>query len=542
MKNIKSIRSLKSLRGFATVCLFFSLISVAQLGCSISIGNETQPATAPVQANTQPPPPTQADTHGINQAPTNNASQATPAEPTIITVAPPTQAPTSLVVPTKVVPPQPATAAVPVGVLSDTGPWLIITTTHSLWAMNADGSGLTEMVTMAGEGVIVGVSPQPGGDKIAYLTFTDLECTHNARLEIMQLPQRRPDTITKLTNEKTEPGANAGPGDPATEAVRSMIQYPSLVWSPDGQTLAFIGAQDGNSSDLYTYTMADGKIRRLTTGPSHVYAPSWSPDGKYIVTYGVESFGTGAGYLMKGGWAALADGSNIIDLPVPDSQGETVIGWTGPSAFVVYSWNVDGGGSKLRTYDIETKKTTMLYKGSLTEAAMSTDTGYQEGNILFTGGLDNKGIYLIPAGQTQPQKLADDDASYVSYIKYPDVMFRVSIYPKGWTTFTPTGSHREDGPAPVSTTYENVAQYGAIWAWASYDSNNPGLWISGPGIEMRKIFNDVADFPAWNQQDNTLLFFSKSDLYIAKFFDYVPQKVSQVTDEIWAINWLIPIG
>ena len=515
------------------------LVALLMMSCVISIGNEAQPATAPVQANTQPPPPTQADTHGINQAPTNNASQATPAEPTIITVAPPTQAPPSLVVPTKVAPPQPATEAVPSGVLSDTGPWLVITTNHSLWAMNADGSGLTEMVTMAGEGVIVGVSPQPGGDKIAYLTFTDLECTHNARLEIMQLPQRRPDTITKLTNEKTEPGANAGPGDPATEAVRSMTQYPSLVWSPDGQTLAFIGAQDGNSSDLYTYTMADGKIHRLTTGPAHVYAPSWSPDGKYIVTYGVESFGTGAGYLMKGGWAALADGANVIDLPMPDSQGETVIGWTGPSTFVVYSWNVDGGGSKLRTYDIKTKKTSMLYKGSLTEAAMSTDAGYQEGNILFTGGLDNKGIYLIPAGQTQPQKLADDDASYVSYLKLPASVFSVYIYPKGLTTFSPDGSHREDGP-PLKI-YEDVAEYGAIWAWACSDTTNPGLWISGPGIDMHKIFDEVASAPAWSF-DNTLIFFSKGDVYIAKFFDYVPQKVGQVTDEIWAINWLIPIG
>jgi len=52
-------------------------------------------------------------------------------------------------------------------------------------------------------------------------------------------------------------------------------------WSPDGQTLAFVGERNG-SFDIYTVPVTGGEEKRLTTAPGLDDGPDYSPDGKYI--------------------------------------------------------------------------------------------------------------------------------------------------------------------------------------------------------------------------------------------------------------------
>ena len=60
-------------------------------------------------------------------------------------------------------------------------------------------------------------------------------------------------------------------------------------WSPDGERIAFVSERDGHfigefglSSEIYVMD-ADGKnTRRLTNNRKTDWAPSWSPDGKWI--------------------------------------------------------------------------------------------------------------------------------------------------------------------------------------------------------------------------------------------------------------------
>lgn len=52
-------------------------------------------------------------------------------------------------------------------------------------------------------------------------------------------------------------------------------------WSPDGQTLAFVGERSGNF-DIYTIPVTGGEEKRLTTAPGLDDGPDYSPDGKYI--------------------------------------------------------------------------------------------------------------------------------------------------------------------------------------------------------------------------------------------------------------------
>jgi len=52
-------------------------------------------------------------------------------------------------------------------------------------------------------------------------------------------------------------------------------------WSPDGQTLAFVGQRNGEF-DIYAIPVSGGDERRLTTAKGLDDGPEYSPDGHYI--------------------------------------------------------------------------------------------------------------------------------------------------------------------------------------------------------------------------------------------------------------------
>ena len=52
-------------------------------------------------------------------------------------------------------------------------------------------------------------------------------------------------------------------------------------WSPDGTQIAFT-LERGPNVDLHIYTLATGKIEKLTSLPHKEYDAVWSPDGRYI--------------------------------------------------------------------------------------------------------------------------------------------------------------------------------------------------------------------------------------------------------------------
>lgn len=59
-------------------------------------------------------------------------------------------------------------------------------------------------------------------------------------------------------------------------------------WSPDGSRIAFsasINADliNGNTSDIYSLTLADNSVKKLVSQPGPDNNPNWSPDGRQIV-------------------------------------------------------------------------------------------------------------------------------------------------------------------------------------------------------------------------------------------------------------------
>jgi WD40 repeat protein len=169
--------------------------------------------------------------------------------------------------------------------------------------------------------------------------------------------------------------------------IRAMTEMHSLEWSPDGWSIAFMGAMDGSSSDLYVYSFRTEELLRLTDGPTQGYAPHWSPDGQWIVHFGADTFGTGAGATVTGAWAARADGSEIRTLYNPNSGGEFFVGWVNDSTFMVYTWNVECGARELRTVDINTNAVSMVWESWFTDAAVGSGQ-----TLVSAKGLEGCGV------------------------------------------------------------------------------------------------------------------------------------------------------
>jgi TolB protein len=57
-------------------------------------------------------------------------------------------------------------------------------------------------------------------------------------------------------------------------------------WSPDGKTLAYCAAREGNY-DIYTIPVAGGAEIRLTTAPGNDNGPDYTPDGRWIYYHSI---------------------------------------------------------------------------------------------------------------------------------------------------------------------------------------------------------------------------------------------------------------
>ena len=53
-------------------------------------------------------------------------------------------------------------------------------------------------------------------------------------------------------------------------------------WSPDGRSIAFSNSLRGNY-DIYTVSVPEGHVKRLTTDTRYDVQPTWSPDGSAVV-------------------------------------------------------------------------------------------------------------------------------------------------------------------------------------------------------------------------------------------------------------------
>ena len=464
-----------------------------------------------------------------------------PPEPPTRTVVPP-------VIPTPTFSPLPPLPFPPTRTpdsgLNAQGPWLLIETSQGLWAVNPDGSGLARLASTDFWRGNLEAAVQPRGDLIAAISPGDFSFKH-LTLNLVSPANRKANDKGKqipLTSPQTEAYTNSGPGDPGFEALRAIGEMQSYAWSPDGSRIAFVGAMDGPSADMYIYDLAADQITRVSTDPDQDFWPSWSPDGKHLLYLEAKGFGTGAGMVMAGVWDFPIDAAEPVLLYRPTGSGDMIAGWLNDTTVLLASSIITCGPEKLRLYDVVTRQETMLNEGCFTSASA---TAFRSA-VLFS---NDSGIYMLTDEARTPVQVSPEKNAYISRWGPDDYVFKVTFSDGRVATFGPGTYDNQVSPvteptsSPLLFDTQDVAMYGAIWGWTSTNELQPGAWITGPGVDFGRIFEGAARFPAWSPH-NDLLFFAPLeggyDLYITTFDAHYSNLhvVNHLDADITGVVWL----
>ncbi len=434
-------------------------------------------------------------------------------------------------------PSDPTPTPPPAAALHPSGPWLILRTTDSLYAVNPDGTGPVLLADTASWVSVMNPAGMisPAGGHIAFLTADNPVILTNLVLNIMTLPDQQTSPLAYLIAPQYAPDPSAEYGDPALMAARTLTDVPSFAWSPDGTKLAFMAVLEGETADLYVHDFASSSTTRLTDGPSHGIRPSWSPDGRWIVHTGVSSLGTGAGFAMEGIWAAEADGTSVRSLyPIPENSGDEVIhGWLSEDEFVVSTWNAIYGDQALRTYNIQTGETRMIIENPFTTLALDPGTGtvlYYVDRYTAQDPADSGFFkFHIDTGTTtvlteEPTRFAWDSASGSYLIITESRTF--SMTPGGAETIFPS----EIRTFPVFLPGSDR------WAAAQGGAELPGIWASTSDGSVLKLSQEPFSGVSWTPDGGLIAYGSPGLAYAPPGLDTFIQTGTEsllVSEAVW---------
>jgi hypothetical protein len=406
---------------------------------------------------------------------------------------------------------------IPDSPLSEGGPWWVFSTVQGIFAVNPDGSGLSQVY----QGSLDSLQSQsivtsPYGGFLAFLSGTG----RDVELKVIKLPEFSSVAEIELFPQEEETDV---------EALRAILEQPSFSFSPDGKQIAFMGGIDGPTSDLYLYDLDSQEITRLTDGPSQAYQPVWSLDGRYIVHTGVSTFGTGAGMNMTGVWAVRTEDMEVLDLYNPSGSGsERIIGWVNNQTFVVYSWDAVCGSKEVRAFNIETNEVTDLWGESF--RAIAFDPSGSGAVLTSNDGIcepaGGTGMYHVPADGGQPQRFLDDTGPLVVWSPEAKLFLASGNFGSWFIAVDNHGQYIDlDKPAEANV-FPAVATGSNDLAWSG-----KSLWI-GPllgSIEnpTREIFSGAVHTVTWTPNGGAVLFLSDSGLYLALKPDYTPYLISE---------------
>lgn len=426
------------------------------------------------------------------------------------------------------------------GSLNESGPWFVFKASDGIWAVNPDGSAITQL---ADQDLLKHYGPflqvAPSGGRVAYLTGREMY--FNLKLNMLTLPGGSTQVVTNLTSEDTEPGPEAAPGDEIFEALRAIVEVPSMSWSPDGRMLAFMGVMQGESSDLYVYLVEDGSLLRLTDGPSEGIRPTWTPDGEAIVHFGVRTMGTGAGASLTGAWAASVDDTSVQTLYEPGLSGdEIVVGWADEDTFVVHSWTAGCGPSNVRTYNLRSSEMRVLWEDGFDRISFDPESGMVFIATARDSGACNPegayGLYMVPAAGGEGFRIVDEEIRAMEWEQAAGLLLVRSEF--GGLAVSSNGEFIDLDTPAESFGVPTADGETRTLAWIG-----EGLWI-GPllgSIENppRKIFEARTHRAYWVPEGEALLFFAEDGLYAAEAPDLSPVRVAGVVGERpWQGYWV----
>jgi hypothetical protein len=456
---------------------------------------------------------------------------------------PPSESPSTPTPVVNTVPPEitetpvtPTDTPAPVG-LNPRGPYILYQS-NGIWISNPDGSFLTQLTTLTRDHRLDlhrAISPQ--GDSLVMVVFGD------SGLDLVQvaIPSGKTKTLTHLLDLQQDELLQHPTSAKAFTAY-AILDYDSFAWQPgSGQLLAFMGAINGPTSDLYLYDTQTGKISQLTNGPSQAVEPNWSPDGQYIWHYGgswVPPFGGAIGPYTRldGIWAVRVSDGEVITEPKPKGLLANFVGWQDNTHYITYDSDEECFSKNLRSVDILSGKAEPLMDFSFYyQIARSPENRA----FLFAGAAGcptspGEGVFLLPDGQTTPIKLLDKRAYQVEWLPESRVF---QAYPEA--LFSSDGKTRYDPPV-YDKSYEQAISRQGYQAWEVIENQKGRVVVNIGDGNWQKIIDGLVDQLIWDPISGKTLLIGLKDgsLYAASFPDFTPRKMGETgggfTQAVWS--------
>jgi Tol biopolymer transport system component len=148
---------------------------------------------------------------------------------------------------------------------------------------------------------------------------------------------------------------------PATRAVDRFVgmnEWPD--WSPDGKFLSYVYARNwvGRSPSIAIKSLDDGRIREIPLDLINGRAPFWAPDGRSLVTHGVDADGRPGVYRI-----AAADGAVT---PIVHAGPNEWFGYPqfSPDGRKLYFAKSAGSAGGIVEYELDSGRQRVVIKGA----------------------------------------------------------------------------------------------------------------------------------------------------------------------------------
>jgi hypothetical protein len=289
--------------------------------------------------------------------------------------------------------------------LSLNGPWFLYYDTFSMKmiVMNQDGTGRTEMdlPQPLPSGIEIEGSPTKG--LFAYISGDSDQSSPDLDLVIVELPggeiYDRIPLIEPGWFDKELPTEVEHKELYLSDVIQSITEYGSFEWSSDGRYLAYVGATEGPSGDVYVYDTDNNDSLRLTTGSGQAALLSWSPGSKWIAHLAINTFCCGAGWNVDALWVVNPTGTKIEQV-IPGGEMFFIQKWLGEQSFIITTWTAAFGSENLWTVNITDKDKTMFFDAPLKKRAFESG-----GNVVALYLEENgaKDYGVVPGLYIQPR-------------------------------------------------------------------------------------------------------------------------------------------
>ena len=403
--------------------------------------------------------------------------------------------------------------------LSSTGPWMVFNTFVGLVVVAADGSEVVSLGFPLDDHIISWDVASHGGVlalvKDYFSSFMD---DGHKWLEIRRLPSNELILKLELMDYAGEPLSFDTEQDRIDFIADLNRAVGELAWSHDGNTLAFVGAQEGPSPDVYSYSLETGEVLQLTSGPAHAVELSWSPDDAYIFHAGVEKMYvgySGAGYSGWTFYAAKPDGSGVLTVADgPDGiQLEEVLGWYSNNQVLMASGQWYCGFFDFRMVNIENGATTMIMKGQHTYSVYSPAS--QKALVWISpdsfdsdecGPAGEPGLYLVSVPGGQMEKLEGVPDGFILYEPQWDETSGLFLIEgrKSWLVVDPEGAITEVPYPPA---------YSPDGKWIAYvegEGDKFRIYNTETGEENWRMVSGRILHPIWSLDSSRLFYFAQS--------------------------------